>query len=463
MNEIKEKIYTSLAAMETENKAAISALTDRTLLTDYAHLVYNAPCGKVWTKALQAALSEHEIVEIPTGREPYYIDDTIIIPSGRRIEAWRAVLCLTPECRVLMLRNEHAKDGTKAPIDTGDGDKNISICGGCFAESRTERAGYGASGRYSENDGEFFGVSTCMLFNKIEGLTLENVTFRNTAGFAVQVGDIRNAIFENVWFKDCFADGLHINGGSENIVARHIYGEVGDDLVALNAYDWQNSSVNFGAIKNVLCEHLNLAPLSRYKALRFEPGIYTYADGTTVDCALENVIIKDVIGIKTFKMYLQTPPYAIGGEREPGEAGTLDNFFFENISADLQGPIDAFPEYVNGNAVRGAFAAFELGASIGTLCLEDIELTLHGEEFPLSYLVTIGPKSIVAKGKETFDPYLSSSAENLILKNITVNGKKPEDILPLLCETSFDNVNGDGASSGKGKLLRVFYDGARII
>ena len=236
--------------MEAENKKKISSLRKRALLTDYTHLVRESDCGKVWTEALRVALLENEIVEIPTGREPYYIDDTVVIPSNRRIEAWRAVLCLTPECRVLMFRNEHVKDGAKAPIDSSNRDCNISISGGCFAESRTERAGYGKSGRYSENE-EFFGVSTCMLFNNIENLTLENVTFQNTAGFAVQVGDIRNAIFENIWFRDCFADGLHINGGSENIAARHIYGEVGDDLIALNAYDWQNSSVNFGAPQKI--------------------------------------------------------------------------------------------------------------------------------------------------------------------------------------------------------------------
>ena len=457
MNEIKEKIYSSLAAMEAENKKKIASLKKRALLTSYAYLVRRTEYGKVWTEALRTALNENEIVEIPTGSEPYYIDDTIVIPSNRRIEAWRAVLCLTPGCRVLMFRNEHTKDGTKAPVDTKDRDCNISIFGGCFAESRTSREGYGKSGRYSENE-EFFGVSTCMLFNNIENLTLENVTFRNTAGFAVQVGDAANAVFENIWFDDCFADGLHINGGSENIVARHVYGEVGDDLVALNAYDWQNSSVNFGAIKNVLCEHLNLAPLSRYKALRFEPGIYTYADGATVDCALENIIIKDVIGIKTFKMYLQTPSYAIGGKREKGAPGTVDNFFFENIYIDLHTPIDPFPEYVKGDAVRGAFAAFELGANIGTLAFENVDFTHHAMEFPLSYLACIGPKSIISGGKEVFDPYVSCRAEKLIFKNITVNGEKPKDIRPFLREIAFHDVNGDGESSGKGEISEIIYE-----
>ena len=443
--------------MEKENKKKISSLRKRALLTDYAHLARESKCGKVWTEALRAALRENEIVEIPTGRETYYIDDTVVIPSNRRIEAWRAVLCLTPECRVLMFRNEHVKDGAKAPIDSSDCDCNISISGGCFAESRTERAGYGASGRYSERE-EFFGVSTCMLFNNIENLTLENVTFRNTAGFAVQIGDAKNCIFENVWFQNCFADGLHINGCSENIVARHIYGEVGDDLVALNAYDWQNSSVNFGTIKNVLCEHLNLSPLSRYKALRFEPGIYTYADASTVDCSLENIIIKDVIGIKTFKMYLQTPPYKIGGERESGSPGTIDNFFFENIRIDLTGPIDAFPEYVKGDRVRGVFAAFELGANIGSITFENVDFKHHSEEFPLSYLVCIGPKSIVSGGNEVFDPYVNSRAEKLIFKNITVNGEEPADIRPLLREIAFFNVNGDVESSGKGEISESIYE-----
>ena len=183
--------------------------------------------------------------------------------------------------------------------------------------------------------------------------------------------------------------------------------------------------------------------MSRYKALRFEPGIYTYENGAEVDCALENIIVKNVIGIKTFKMYMQTPPYSIGGEREKGDVGTLDNFFFENISVDLYGPIDCFPEYVGGDTERGVFAAFELGANIGMISFENVDFKHHGDEFPLSYLACIGPKSIVSGGKEVFDPYLCSRAEKMTFKNITVNGSKPRDILPLLRAIEFDNVNGD--------------------
>ena len=456
----KQEIEKNLSYMQENNKRQISSLSDKCSLRDYAHLTRKCAHGTVWTEALQAALYEHEIVEIPSSKEAYYIDNTVIIPSNRRIIAWRAVIKLVPECAVLMLRNEHCKDGTHAPFDEKDHDCNISIHGGCFAESRTSRAGYGKSGRFSpkeENDEQsaFYGVSTCMLFNNAENLTLTNVTFANAAGFAVQLGNVKNAVFENVWFKDCYADGLHLGGNCENIVARHIYGEVGDDLVALNAYDWQDSTVTFGPIRNVLCENLNLSPISPYKAIRIEPGVYTYSDGSKADCGIYDTIIRCVQGIKTFKMYLQTPPYVIGTESEKSEVGSMDNIFFEDIQIDLHSPIDGFYEYIHGDPVRGTFAAFELGANIGYVCFENLDIKLYKDEFPRSFPVCIGPKSIVSGGKEIFDPYISSRANVLEFKNVTVNGGKALCAKDLVCEISFDNVNGDGRSTADGKAEKI--------
>lgn len=462
MNNItkKQQISQSLAKMQSNNEKLISDLKSKRSLLDYSHLAYKCEHGTVWTNALQEALNENEIVEIPTAKEPYYIDNTIIIPSNRRIIAWRAVIKLVPECDVLMLRNEHCKDGTYAPFTDEDCDSNISIHGGCFAESRTSRMGYGKSGRFSpkeENDEQraFYGVSTCMLFNNMDNLTLTDVTFSNAAGFAVQLGNVKNAVFENIWFKDCYADGLHLGGNCENVIARHIYGEVGDDLVALNAYDWQNSTVTFGPIKNVICENLNLSPMSPYKAIRIEPGIYTYADGSKVDCAIYDTIIKNVQGIKTFKIYLQTPSYVIGTEPEKGETGSVDNVFFEDIAIDLHSPIDGFKDYLTADPVRGTFAAFELGANIGYICFENINVKMYRHKFPNSYLACIGPKSIVFGKEEIFDPYVSSRANVLEFKNVTVNGEKALCAKDLVREISFDNVNDDGRSTASGKIDKI--------
>lgn len=459
----KQKIYDSLLSMKQKREKETSVFNDTVSLSAYRPLTRKTEEGIIWTQALQTALYEHERIVIEPSEEVYLLDGTVCIPSNRHIEAEGAIIRLSENCKVLMLRNEHTKDGTHFPIDGSEKDRNISIHGGRWEESNTKRLGYGNSGRYapiSKEDAhrDFFGVSTCMLFNNMDGLSLSDMTFAHTAGFAVQIGDIENAVFENISFVSCYADGLHINGNSRNLYISNIKGEVGDDLIALNAYDWLNSSVNFGEIRNVFCEHLYLAQTGRYKAIRIEPGVYRYDDGTTVDCGIFDTVIKDVRGIRTFKLYLQTPPYNLGESPEFGKVGSLDNLFFEDIEIDLTAPIDNFGPYKAQNPLLGNFAAFELGANIGNISFENIRLTLHKDEWKYSYLICIGPKSSCVNGKECFDPYLSSHAQRMIFKDISVNGKPVNDILPFIREIEFQDVNGDGFSTAKGTVGTVVFE-----
>lgn len=473
-SQIRRNIEEKLEAVRCENMRRSAEITDRVSLNEYKSLVRHDGDRKIWTHALQTALNEHGFVVIPPSDNVYFIDDTVTIPSDRHIEAYGAVIRLTEDCEVLMLRNEHTMDGTHAPLDTSDCDRNITISGGRWEESNTCRGGYGKNCRYTRFDGDdakrpFFGVSTCMLFNNIEGLTLTDMTFAHTAGFAVQTGDIKNAVFENIRFESCYADGLHLNGNSENMLIRNISGEVGDDLVALNMYDWQNSSVNFGPTRTVLCDGLDLAPKSPYKALRIEPGIYTYDDGSQVDCGLFDAIIRNVAGIATFKMYFQTPAYRIGTSPERGGVGSADNLFFENITVDLARPIDGFDEYMNSDPVRGTFAAFEFGSNIGYVSFENIDLTLYRDRFPMSCLACVGPKSARSSDVEIFDPYLSSHVGTVEMKNIRVNGvpllSAESEVSPaeLIRTIAFDDINGDGNSTASGTVDAVLCDGERII
>ena len=458
----KQRIYESVLLMKEKMEKEKSSLGDTVSLSAYRFLTKETEEGTVWTKALQTALLEHARVIIEPSEEIYFLDDTVWIPSDRQIEATGAVIRLCKDCDVLMLRNEHTQDGTYAPINRSKQDKNISIHGGRWEESRTKRAGYGHSGRYApvsddDENREFYGVSTYMLFNNMENLSLCNMTFAHTAGFAVQIGDIQNVVMENISFVSCYADGLHVNGGSRNLFISNISGEVGDDLVALNAYDWRNSSVNFGEIRNAVCEHLFLSKSSRYKAIRIEPGVYRYTDGSTVDCGIFDTIVRDVHGIRTFKLYLQTPPYLLGESPEWGEPGSINDLFFEDIDIDLVAPIDNFGPYKAQDPLLGNFAAFELGAKIGCISFENIRLTLHREEWKYSYLVCIGPKSSCVGGKECFDPYLSSHAKNLIFKDISVNGEPVKDIRPLIREIEFNDVNKDGFSTAKGTVETILH------
>lgn len=445
----KAAIESTLQNMYENNRLQIAALTDSVSLTDYRTRVHDG----IWTSALQEALNDHEIVQIPASPEPYLIDASIRIPSNRHIEVEDgAVVRLLEGTRVLMMRNENTLDGTHMPFSMNDCDTNISINGGRWEEYHRSRAGYGDTGMY-DMDRSYYGVSTCMLFNHIEGLTLTNMTFAHCAGFAVQAGDARNVVFENIFFDSCYADGLHLNGNMENVLARNIRGEVGDDLVALNTYDWQNSSVDFGPMRTVLCENLDLAPTSRYKALRIEPGIYTYDDGREVDCSLTDAIIRGVRGIHTFKMYYQTPAYDLTDAPEPGRPGSASHIYFEDIEADLTDPIDNLEPYQNSDPLRGTFASFELGSNIDFVSFENIRFTLHRDRYPQSYPILIGPKSVCDGKREVFDPYISNHVDHMEFRNVTVNehGFSISDIKI----NQFEDINHDGRSTGRGSIGRI--------
>ncbi len=466
MHPKKAEIISTLAKMKESNLTAQKALKKKASLASYRHLVRQAKQDGericVWSEAFQQALLENEIVTVPQADAPYYIDRPVIIPSNRRIEAENgAVIRLQKGVRTLMFRNEHVVDGTHAPVPEGSRDSNICIVGGRWEESLDGRAGYGRSGMNDE-ERSFYGVSTAMLFNNLSGLTLEHMTFAHTGGFAVQAGDIRDVVIDGITFDECYADGLHLNGNTENAWIRDIRGQCGDDLVALNAYDWQNSSVDFGPMKCVLCENLALSDASPYKAMRIQPGIYYFSDSSSVDCALLDVIVKNVRGIRTFKMYYQTPSYRIHDEKpEKGAPGSGDWLFFENIAVDLAAPLDRFREYWDSDPVRGAFAAFEIGANIGHLVLEDIDLTLHKKEFPESYLLCAGPKScVVDDGKrEIFDPYVSCRIGTVEWKNIRINGIEPDSIEPYIRTVCFEDVNRDGLSTGRGTVGSILKSG----
>lgn len=456
----KAQIEATLRKMREENLALANALSNEVVLTDYRTLVVEKTndgiAVDVWTAAFQTALNEHQIVRIPKKDTPYWIDATVTIPSNRKIIAEDgAVIKQMKDVKVLMLRNEHTADGTHAPIPAGTADRNITIIGGRWEESYTYRSGYGNSGMYDENR-SFFGVSTCMLFNNVEHVTLQNMEFAHTAGFSAQFGNIKDLMAENITFDTCYADGLHINGNSERVWVRNLSGQVGDDLVAWNMYDWQNSSVNFGPLKTAIVEDGHSE--SGYRAIRIEPGTYYYDDGSSVDCALEDAILRRVDGVEVFKMYYQTPVYLYDvGEPEKGDVGSVNNVYFEDIDLDLTGPIDKFHEYMTSDPIRGKFAAFEICAKAGRITFENIRVTLHRDTFPLSGFILVGPKSIQRENKEIFDPYVSGIVDEIVLSGITVNGTPvtAENAKDYISTVSFDDLYGDGKACGTGTINKI--------
>lgn len=446
----KQAIYEAAYQAVVRNAAEREKLTDEVSLEAYRHLTRQGSHGRLWTQALQTALKEHQKITIPAAEEVYWLDDTVVIPSDRIIEATGAVIRLVPEFPYIMLRNEHTHDGTHAPIDTGDRDRNITIHGGSWEEGCTKRG----ARRYSADTLDFKGVQTCMLFNNLDHLTMTDVHFEGATSFCVQVGDLTHGVFENFSFTDCYADGLHVNGNCENLYIRNFSGHVGDDLVALNMYDWLGSSINYGPARTVFCENIHCPEDSFIKAMRLQPGIFIYDDGTAIDCAIEDVYIRHLSGIFEYKLYLQTPPYRLGETPESGGVGSANNLFFEDVTVPFERRW--YP------AADRCIGMFHINSNIGYLSMEDIRATRPENDNPNNYLIAVGPLGHLNGQTEIFDPYASAAVDTLELANISINGEKIDNVDRIVKIVEFDDVNKDGFSSGKGKINQIILDGKPV-
>lgn len=452
---MKETLQAMARNTEARVASALSRLKKTAKLTDYEAFTFQKNDDTIWTQALQTAVDENEIVEIPPSDKPYLLDGSVILGSRTKIVAYGATIRLTADTDVLMLRNRNVKNGMYEQTVTGkDTDGEIAIFGGRWEESNSTRLGYGKTGKF-DPEHSMKGVSACMLFSNVRALYLKDLTFYHTAGFSVQIGNARDIVIDTVFFDDCFADGIHVNGNTENVFVRELSGRSWDDLIALNAYDWQNSSINFGPIRNVLIDGIHIFPDSRFKDLRILPGIYRMQNGVLVDCCVENVLVQRVKGVKCFKIYYQTPAYTIGEEPEWGTPGNADELYFEDIEIDLRP--DGFPNYVEADPVTGKYGAWEIGANVGLLHLENVRITTDYARFPLGKPVCIGPKSSCRNGKEIFDPYVCCKLDRLTAKNVTVNGTEANTPDAIAWQVIFNQIYDAPRTSGKGEITEFRF------
>ena len=82
------------------------------------------------------------------------------------------------------------------------------------------------------------------------------------------------------------------------------------------------------------------------------------------------------------------------------------------------------------------------------------DITFHADRWPRTHLATVGPKSapyVTKRGNrmEIFDPYVSCTVGEVRVENVRFHGKVPSELIHAV---EFKDVNGDGDSSGAGRI-----------
>lgn len=158
----------------------------------------------------------------------------------------------------------------------------------------------------------------CMRFCRVKNFIVKNVTFRNPVCYAIQIGYVKDFVFDTIYFdytqcnpKFWNMDGIHVEGGCHNGVIRNLYGACHDDLVALTADDGL-----YGPISNVVVDGI------------FAQRCHSAVRLLSHELPVTNISIKNVFG----SFYT----YCIGLTKYGGDKnvhGVMKNIFVENVCA----------------------------------------------------------------------------------------------------------------------------------
>ncbi len=366
--------------------------------------------GEIWNDAIQAALDACGEVFIPGRKTAYYLDGPIILKSGQRLRAAPdAEIRLRPGTDTCLVRNEHLAGFREGPVPADlVPDTDILVEGGIWT---TLYFGPGMDngnkrGR-SDAANSVPGCHGLILLENIRSVVVRNLTIRQSRCFGVHIGNGNDFLVENILFENHGRDGVHVIGNSSYAIVRNISGTMDDDPVALNAWEWANYSVVWGPIHHILVENIQGATLAANStdSIRILPGVKRFPDGSTLDCFLSDIVIRDIEDIREFKLYNQ-PNLEMGRKKDfSAGVGRLRNMYFEKLIFNRPGSI-------------------QIHADTDGLNISDVKLN-----FPLApdyRLIEIGPKSRTYKfgsndpkrWTEIFSPDINCTVRNLHTTNI---------------------------------------------
>jgi len=400
--------------------------------------------GESANVTIQAALDKNNAVHLPKREQPYLLDGPIILKSGQNFTADAdAVIQLKPGTNTCMVRNEHIVGFADKPVpaDTQP-DTEIHIEGGIWTAF-----GEGNTRGLSSKQQPVPGTHGVILLQNVRRVSVKNITIRQSKVFGVHLANVSDFTVDGVTLDEHGRDGVHVNGPASEGLIRNVSGVSHDDTVALNAWEWKNYAPSFGAIHHIIIEDVRGSPdgIPSANSIRLLPGVKRFSDGTTLDCPIHDITLRDIIDIRDFKLYDQ-PNLELGRDKDSSLGiGTLQNIVFENLTFHRPGSI-------------------QVHANTDGLIVRDVKML-----FPPTanhYLIELGPKSQTyrhgtspEKWVEIFSPDLDCTVRNVSVTGVRIRNTQTdlpiEQVMKVIEQKPNPDYPNTAPKGGTGKGIWI--------
>ena len=382
--------------------------------------------GNVWSDAIQAAMDEKKSVYIPDMGGEIVLDSAIIMDGGCNLKVEKnQKIRIDESVNTCMVRNRNVAAGNHQYTEQLSPDEYITVSGGVWTTSGNKRCS-------NDKHNTIIGSWGIFDFSNVNHLNISDVSFEDSTSYAIHIGNCHDFWVDNIYFSNYHKDGIHINGPTKYGIISNISGsDLGDDLIAMNAWDWYRAAITFGSIENVLVENV----AGDNNEFRLLTGRKIYGNKTTHDCAIRNCVFENITGIYTFKLYYQPNCCNVNYKSKFDSAenvGEMENIFFKNVS---------FPKLrESGFNNIPIYGLFDILSDITNIEFEDISVAHSLSELDKRgiKLVSVGPISATYKINDNpsdwgdfFEPDMCCTCRDIRFKNISFDGK---------CETDKDNI-----------------------
>jgi len=407
--------------------------------------------GEIWNDAIAAALAKNHAVHLPKRERPYYLDGPVTLKSGQKLTADAdAEIRLKPGTNTCMVRNEHIVGFADRPVPADlKPDTDITIEGGIWTTLATGAKDANGNQRgLSSKQQPVPGTHGVILLQNVRRVTVRNLTVRQSRAFAVHLANVREFTVDGVTLDRHGRDGVHVNGPASDGVIRNVRGDSHDDTVALNAWEWKGYAPSFGPIHHITIERISGVPLEKRStdSIRLLPGVKRFTDGSTLDCPIHDIMLRDLTDLREFKFYDQ-PNLEAGRDNDFSVAlGKLSRISLERLTFTRPGVI-------------------QIAAEVDGLRVDEIDLRFRPDT--AFKLIEIGPMSQTyrhgpepSKWVEIFSPDRDVTVRGFHLGGVRVQGEPVPDAEARFLQVKGQSLNPDFPKStprggtGKATLVR---------